>query len=171
MSPSCLTAVTTEAHPALLGVQVQKGEIKLTACTSIPWSMRIFAASVLSSPPDKSPTALVIIRLLLEPRFKSQWNCRLARDTHWVKLIDPHQRIMFVDFYCLNQDIRRSIEVAYPGSTITIKKAKHGLSFLKIETDYSSGDVERIGMRVEALLETTLHSSKTQQKCEMSSRF
>jgi benzoyl-CoA reductase/2-hydroxyglutaryl-CoA dehydratase subunit BcrC/BadD/HgdB len=32
-------------------------------------------------------------------------------------------------------------------------KTKHGLSFLKIETDYSSGDVERIGMRVEALLE------------------
>jgi benzoyl-CoA reductase/2-hydroxyglutaryl-CoA dehydratase subunit BcrC/BadD/HgdB len=32
-------------------------------------------------------------------------------------------------------------------------KAKHKLSFLKIETDYSSGDVERIRMRVEALLE------------------
>ena len=32
-------------------------------------------------------------------------------------------------------------------------KDRHGLGFLKIETDYSSGDVERIRMRVEALLE------------------
>jgi len=38
-------------------------------------------------------------------------------------------------------------------------KAKHGLSFLKIETDYSSGDVERIRVRVEALLESCLDRS------------
>ena len=32
-------------------------------------------------------------------------------------------------------------------------KNKHSVPFLKIETDYSSGDIERIRMRVEALLE------------------
>jgi benzoyl-CoA reductase/2-hydroxyglutaryl-CoA dehydratase subunit BcrC/BadD/HgdB len=32
-------------------------------------------------------------------------------------------------------------------------KSKHNLQFLKVETDYSTGDVERIRMRVEALLE------------------
>lgn len=33
-------------------------------------------------------------------------------------------------------------------------QSKHGLPFLKIETDYSNADVERIRTRVEALLET-----------------
>ena len=34
-------------------------------------------------------------------------------------------------------------------------KKNHDLPFLKIETDYSSGDVERIRMRMEALLENS----------------
>lgn len=34
-------------------------------------------------------------------------------------------------------------------------KDRHHLQFLKIETDYSTGDIERIRMRVEALLEKT----------------
>jgi len=36
-------------------------------------------------------------------------------------------------------------------------KEKHGIPFLKIETDYSTADVGRIRMRVEALFETMAH--------------
>ncbi len=61
ISPSSLTAVTTAGHPALFGVQVQKGEVKLIAYTSIPCSNISFADSVLSSPPDRSPMALILV--------------------------------------------------------------------------------------------------------------
>ena len=33
-------------------------------------------------------------------------------------------------------------------------RARHGLPFLKMETDYSRGDVEQIRTRVEAMLES-----------------
>ena len=59
MRPSSLTAVLTAAQPAFFGVQVQNGEVKLIASTSIPCSSISFAASVLSNPPEISPIARI----------------------------------------------------------------------------------------------------------------
>jgi hypothetical protein len=62
-------------HPAFLDVQLQKGLVKWTAVTEIPWSIIIFTASELSSPPDRRAMAFLFIflrALTLTPL------CRLA---------------------------------------------------------------------------------------------
>jgi hypothetical protein len=72
--PSFLTAVTAAAHPAFLGVQVQKGEVKLTAYNSIPCSSINLAARVLSKPPDNRPTALILARVFKESIIRNYLN-------------------------------------------------------------------------------------------------
>ena len=51
----------------------------------------------------------------------------------------------------------------YNVESFLIKKqvaSKHGLNFLKIETDYSPSDTEQIAMRIQALLELCHSGSK-----------
>ena len=44
---------------AILFVQLQKGEVKLRAITSTPWSIIVLTARVLSAPPDNNATAFL----------------------------------------------------------------------------------------------------------------
>jgi hypothetical protein len=59
----------TAAHPDFFGVQVQKGDVKLMAKISTPCSSINLAARVLSSPPDRSPTAFDPFSLKVEAIF------------------------------------------------------------------------------------------------------
>src|SRR5512136_660888 len=50
-------------QPAVFGVQLQKGLMKLIASISMPWSSIIFTARALSSPPESSAKAFLFITL------------------------------------------------------------------------------------------------------------
>src|SRR5689334_16238833 len=61
MSYSCATRTASDLQPEFFPVQVQKGEVKLRASTSIPRSSIILTARVESSPPERRAIAFRFI--------------------------------------------------------------------------------------------------------------
>jgi hypothetical protein len=95
--PSFFTAVIAAAHPAFFGVQVQKGEIKLIAYNSIPCSNISLAARVLSSPPDRSPTAFIFVFRTLTILRLQQIRENLTRSANFHLFLPIHLNRAFTN--------------------------------------------------------------------------
>src|SRR6185369_15924927 len=68
---SCATRTASDLQPEFFPVQVQKGEVKLRASTSIPRSSIILTARVESSPPERRAIAFRFIKELLRLKLIS----------------------------------------------------------------------------------------------------